>query len=252
MRKFRTIWKFLTPGWLQEDQGGRLLYSLGLLKDAFAERMRQSAWLTLPSIAAADALSLLGADRGMPRGLFEPTATYRGRLAAWRFPKGHRVRGTAGALLEQVAIALRSTEQTTVDQRGTEYRRDAAGVVTVTRDAVWDWDGDALLPNWGRYWVVVRSTGAPWPAFTDGAWGDTVLAPEDVALAGSGIHPGEVSAVRRVASNARLGWTPAGRRAIYLVIYFPADPYPVPDGTWDVWANRDPAYRYVPLNASVT
>lgn len=252
MRKFRTVWKFLTPGWLQEGQGGLLLYTIGYMKDVFYERMRQTAWLSLPSLAAADSLAFIGSDRALPRGLFEPAETYRARLAAWRFPKGHRVRGTAGALLEQMSIALRSTEQTTVDQRGTEYRRDADGAVTVTRAVAWNWDGATLLPNWGRYWLVVKSTGEPWPSFTDGAWGDTVLAPEDVALAGDGIHPGEVDAVRRVTSNARLGWTPAGRRAIYLVIYFDGDPYPAPDGTWDEWPNRDPAYRYIPLHSSVT
>lgn len=252
MRKFRTVWKFLTPGWLQEDQGGKLLYTLGYVKDVFYEGMRQRAWLSLPSLAAADSLAFHGHDRALPRGLFEPADTYRARLAAWRFPKGHRVRGTAGALLEQVSIALRSTEQVTVDQRGTEYRRDADGVVTVTRDVVWNWDSETLLPNWGRYWVVVQSTGEPWPSFTDGAWGDTVLGAEDVALAGDGIHPGEVDAVRKVVSNARLGWTPAGRRAIYLVIRFPGDPYPMPDGTWDEWPSRDPAYRYVSLHPSVT
>lgn len=250
-RKFRNVWQWLVPGWLQSGQGEMVLFVQGLLKDAFAERMHQSARLHAPSLCPSDALDLHGSSRALIRGLFEPEASYRGRLVAWRYPYGHRVRGTARGLLDQISVALRGTEWTTVDARGTQVQLDSDGTATVTRDVTWDWDGEALLPNWGRYWLVVQSGGEAWPSFDDGAWGDSVDNP-DVCLAGDGIHPGELDAVRRLVSNGSLGWTPAGRRAIYLVIYFDGSPYPAPTGDWDEWPNRDQQYRYVPLHSSVT
>ncbi len=245
MRTFRTIWKWLVPGWLQKGQGEIVQYTQGVLNDAFAERCRQTTWLGLPSLTPADSLPMVGRDRGLPRGLFEPVATYRARLAGWRFPRGHRVRGTALALLEQVNVALRGTEWVSIDQRGTRY--DFGG--GATRGVTWNWDGATLLPNWARFWLVVKSTGAPWPSFADGAWGPTVGGDPDIALAGSGIHPGELEAVRRLVRTP-LSWSPAGRHPVYLTIYFDGDPFPVPDGAWDVWENRNPLYRYVPLSES--
>jgi hypothetical protein len=252
MRLYRTVWKWLIPAFLQEDQGELVQWTLGLFHDIVRERMRQVAFLGLPSECVSDALPLHGQARAIPRGLFEPERSYRQRLIGWRHPRGHKVRGSALALLEQVAAALRGTRHLTIDARGTQYEN---GVATpALRGVVWNWDGAegaSIGSQWGRYWIVVKSTGARWPTFTNGAWGPTIKTP-GVVVGGSGIHPGEVSAVRKLTSNGRLGWTPAGRRAIYLTIYFDGDPFPVPDGTWDSWANRDLTYRYVPLHASVT
>lgn len=240
------------PGFLQRGEGELVQSVLGLTKDALYEACQQTAWLMLPSLAPADALSRIGKDRAIVRGLFEPAAGYRERLIAWRYPRGHRIRGTATALLEQLAAALRGTEYTTIDARGTKYQSGVA--LPAARGVTWNWDGAEganIGAQWARYWLVVKSSGAPWPSFTDGAWGPTIGNP-DVCIGGSGIHPGEISAVRALVSPLRLGWSPAGRRPVYLTIYFPGSAFPVPDGTWDDWANRDPAYRYVPLHSSVT
>jgi hypothetical protein len=122
----------------------------------------------------------------------------------------------------------------------------------MTLGNTWDWDGEYVFPNWGRYWVIVKSTGSPWPTFDDGAWGDVIDAPEDVCLAGEGIHPGEIAAVRQLTQVGRLSWTPAGRRPIYLVIWFDGQTFPAPTGDWDSWENRDDSYTYEPLHSSVT
>lgn len=248
MRRFRTVWKWLVPGWLQSGDGEKVLWLIGVVHDAFAERCRQTAWLTLPSLAPDDALELIGRDRGLPRGLFEPEAQYRERLKGWRYPLGHRVRGSAWALLAQVAVALRGTQHVTIDARGTRVEHGGA----MTLGNAWDWDGEYVFPNWGRYWVIVKSTGSPWPTFDDGAWGDVIDAPEDVCLAGEGIHPGEIAAVRQLTQVGRLSWTPAGRRPIYLVVWFDGQTFPAPTGDWDSWENRDDSYAYEPLHSSVT
>ncbi len=256
MRRFRSIWKSLVPGFLQRGEGELVQYVEGLLLDAFAERCHQSAYLMLPSVAPSDALPRIGADRGILQGFVEPEAAYRERLRLWRWPRGHRVRGNATGLLEQVAVSINGTEYQTIDVRGTRYTIDSAadaGTPTVERGVEWDWDGQALLPNWGRFWIVVKATGGYWPSFDDGAWGDTVDGDPDVSLAGDSIHPGSISAIKRIAKVGRLSWTPAGRRPIYLVIYFDGDDYPEPDGTWDEWENRPPdTYAFEPLHESIT
>jgi hypothetical protein len=244
VRKFRTIWRWLTPGWLQAGQGELVLFVQGLLKDAFAERAHQTARLQYPSTCPSDALELHGHSRALPRGFIEPEANYRARLAGWRYPEGHRTRGTAGAMLAQFALALRGTHHVVIDAKN---QRTIVGSGAALPP---DWTWDAMpAEQWGRYWLVCRSIGAPWPSFTDpgwlAAWGD----PEAV-LAGSGIHSGELAAVRdQLASNRRLGWTPAGVRGVNLILYFAGDDFPEPTGDWDEWVNRDTDYRYVPLNA---
>jgi hypothetical protein len=246
VRKFRTIWKWLVPGWLQAGQGELVLFVQGILKDALAERMHQSARLHAPSLCPSDALELHGRSRALPRAPLEPEANHRARLAGWRFPEGHRTRGTPGAMLTQFEPALRGTHHVIIDARN---KRTIAGAGAALPDT-WAWDAMPAA-QWGRYWLVCRSIGTPWPSFTDlgwlAAWGN----PEAV-LAGSGISYGEIAAVVALASNRRLGWTPAGVRGIYLTLYFAGQAFPTPAGNWDSWANRSANYRYVPLSAGLS
>lgn len=243
-RRFRNIWKWLVPGWLQSGQGELVLFVQGMLKDAFSERMLQTARLQFPSTCPSDALDMHGRSRALLRGLFEPEENYRARLAGWRYPEGHRTRGTAGAMLAQFVLALRGKHHVVIDARNKRTESGSGG----TLPAAWDWDAVASS-QWGRYWLVCKSTGSPWPSFTDpgwlASWGDVTA-----TLAGAGIHAGEVAAVRdQLASNRRLGWTPAGVRGVNLVLYFGAS-FPEPTGDWDLWVNRDADFRYVPLNAA--
>ena len=256
-RTFRSLWRFLIPRNFQNGDGEALLYTQGWFQDAFAESCRQTASLMFPSVCPSDALPKIGADRGIPRGFAEPDASYRRRLIEWRGQLGHRGRGGAPALLQQIAAVFGgAVEAQTIDARGTRYTRapgDDGTAVTVERGVSWNWDGEALTPNWARFWVVLKVDGsALWPSFDDGAWGETVDADDGVCLAGSGIHAGQIHAVKRIAKVGRLSWTPAGRRPIYLVLYFGGDAYPAPDGTWDEWANR-PAdqHAFEPLHHSL-
>jgi hypothetical protein len=241
-RKFRNIWKWLVPGWLQSGQGEMVLFVQGMLKDAFAERAHQTARLHYPSTCPSDALDFHGRSRALPRGLAEPEDNYRARLAGWRYPEGHRTRGTARALLAQFDLALRGDHHGIIDARNQRTISGSGAALP----AGWTWDAEPSS-QWGRYWLVCKSIGSPWPSFTDpgwlAAWGDV-----DAVLAGSGIAAGELSAVVTIASNRSLGWTPAGVQGVNLVLYFDST-FPEPTGDWGEWANRDIAFRYVPLNA---
>lgn len=255
MKRFRFIWKFLVPGWLQTGDGELVQWVEGLLLDAFAERCHQSAYLMLPSLAPSDALDKIGSDRGIPRGFIEPEDSYRERLVRWRWPRGHRVRGNAPGLLEQIALAIHGTEYETIDARGTRYALvPPATEPTIERGVTWDWDGQALLPNWGRFWLVVKSTGSlPLTWDEDEANGTEWDEAPEVCWAGEDVHTGEIAAVKRAVQVGRLSWTPAGRRPIYLVLWFEGETYPEPDGTWDEWENRPPQdYAFEPLHPAIT
>jgi hypothetical protein len=252
VRTFRTIWKWLVPGWLQEGEGELVQYAINVVRDAFAERSLQTVLLSMPSYCPEDALPFHGRDRAIPRGLFEPAESYRARLVAWRFPRGHRIRGNAPALLEQVTAALRGEEHQTIDARGTRYTQGSTDAAE--RGVTWDWDGAEganIGTQWGRYWIVVKATQNPetWDdASNTEVWDDTR---ETGTWAHSEIHRGEIAAVRSLVAPGSQSWTPAGRRAIYLVIYFQGQSYPVPGGDWDDWTQRDPQYAYVPLHTSI-
>lgn len=244
-RTFRTVWRSLIPGNFQKGEGELVQYVQGLVEDAFAETARQTAALMFPSVCPSDALDKLGADRAIPRGFAEPETSYRQRLIAWRFPRGHRIRGNAVGLLEQIAAVFGGAcDVQTIDARGTRYTWGEDGTSTVERGVTWDWDGEALTPNWARFWLVLKIDGAKRHDTWDNteAAGTTWDAAEEsgTAWAGVGFHYGQIKAIRRLAQVGRLSWTPAGRRPNTLVIYFEGETYPAPDGTWDDWSSRPP------------
>lgn len=251
MKRFRDNFYTFLPNWATRGDGELEQYTEGIVLDAFQESCHQTAKLMLPSVCPSDALNRIGADRGIPRGFAEPDASYRERLRRWRYPRGHRIRGSAPGLLEQVEATLAGTIHQTIDKRGTRYTHGTDGA---ERGVSWDWDGEALTPNWAKFWVVVKSTSRPPSTFAEDEAAEAVFdEDEDGCFAGEDIHPGEIAAVRQLCKVGRLSWVPAGRRPIYLVIWFEGETYPAPDGTWDSWGNR-PAdmHAFEPLHPSIT
>src|SRR6187549_1469002 len=103
MPTLRSIYKFLVPSWLSAGDGGLVLDTLTDQIDDSVEKMRESLVARFPTYAQDDALTLIGQDRLIPRGRAETSEHYAQRLIAWRYPRGHRVRGSAFALLNQVS-----------------------------------------------------------------------------------------------------------------------------------------------------
>lgn len=256
-RTFRTVWRFMIPGNFQSGEGEIIQHTEGMILDAFAESCHQTALLMFPSRAPSDALAKIGADRAIPRGFSEPEDSYRLRLRAWRFPRGHRIRGNAVGLLEQIAAVFGfAVEADTIDARGTRYTWGADGTSEVERGVTWDWDGVALLPSWARFWIVLKIEGATqhdtWDAVEalGTTWDEAEAEPR--CWAGLGIHPGQLAAVKRLARVGRLSWTPAGRRPNTCVVWFEGESYPAPDGTWDDWKERPPfTHAFFSLHAEI-
>ena len=95
---FRDSVKDFSPPWLANDtpastgyaggQGGRFMYTLGLMTDTNLEKLNQAMKAHMPGVGTPTALPLLGDDRLIERGLTESDEAYATRLSgafdAWR------------------------------------------------------------------------------------------------------------------------------------------------------------------------
>ena len=246
---FRALYRWMLPGAYTDDDtdGGKVLYSLALIKDAFTQTYRDRLTARFPSYAGESALALIGADRGIPRGRAETQAHYAARLPAWRSPRGHRVRGNAFALLEQIAeyfgggFAL-YTEQA----NGAQRKRSAAGVESSTTLGGWDWDSDTnpdWADQWARFWLVIDGTDLidAAPSFGAGALYGGALGNSAYAVGHTGVSADDVNAIRKLFRDR--AWKPAGTRAMWAVISINGVT-PLPEGAYARWARDDGAGNY--------
>ena len=234
---FRRIFYKLAPSWLTTEDGEKVLFSLGLMMDAFAERARQGALANMPSYCPEDALAPIGRERRIIRGINESAETYAERLLPWL--DDHAVRGNAWKMMDQlrgycgVDMMIR-----TVDVRGNWYTRAANGSLSYLLDqANWNWDG-AAASQWSRFWVVIYPSASLWTvgptwgaaALWGGAWGTAGY------TWGSTATPDDVQSIRSIVRE----WKPAGTRCVNIILAFDAASFaptgapgaPLPDGAW--------------------
>lgn len=233
--RYRTAFKKLVPAWLADD----VLYSLAVMKDAFAERVRQGLYARWPSYAPPSALPYLARDRRIVRGINEPTSSFRVRLRRWL--RDHRVRGNPFALAAQLrAYCNADVRIRIVDRRGNWYTIDRDGSLSwQLNQANWSWD-DGGLDRWARFWVIMypTSSGQPWSVATSpyAGKGQTI---------GTTATPDQVATVRAIIRD----WKPAGTRCEWVIVAFDDlsfDPSaPEPDGAWKHWG-KDNAGNYEP------
>jgi hypothetical protein len=256
-RRFRDLYKHLVPAWLYTGEGEMLLHAWATILDASVQRMLDGLEARFPSRAGEDALRLLGQDRGIPRGRDETSAHYAERLKGWRFPRGHRVRGSAYALLNQVSEYFGGVRCWTVDVKGTIHERTADGVETTTYGNAWDWDAGASLGRY-RFWVVVDvSTFATEnPDFGNSLlWGGALGTP-GYTIGQIGVLPGDGPALRNLMRGV-CPWRPAGTQPEWVVLSLDGTFAPT-DGNEGVWSvegggahrqrSRDADYRYISLD----
>lgn len=169
MRAYRNIVQSLVPKWLSAGEGGKVLYTLHLVADAFLERARLGLIARFPSYAPEDALPLLSRDRKIMRGLNEPQSSYAVRLCQWL--DTHKTRGNPFVLLEQLRSYLQSDVTVrTVDQNGNWFSIEQGGAYDVQLSkGQFNWDSVSSRA-WGQFWVVVYgSTLWTAPKYGDGS-----------------------------------------------------------------------------------
>lgn len=254
---FRQLYRYMVPGWLRNGDGGRILYALATIVDASAERMSQARGARFPSRAGASALAKIQLDRGLVRGRTETTDHFRARLKAFRHPRGHRVRGSAFALLEQVAEYLGGTTTSawTISANGTRHDRAADGTESYSYGNAWTWDSVAAT-EWGRFWINLDSDDLTAQAgFGATLWGGSIEAPDET-IGIAGMTPYDAAALRGL-MRGRWPWRPAGTTGQWLIVSIDGSDV-VPDVSYAKWgelylSNYIPArssdHRYIHLAA---
>ena len=258
---FRSIARWLLPGWLIEGEGGLVNEALTATLDMLAQKVSDGLDAGFPSRADASANALTGLDRGILRGRDETDAHYARRLISWRYPRGHRVRGLAWAALEQVYEYFGGIYCWTVDIRGERFVRTEAGEEQKPGPIAggWKWFSDPIVTagKWAQFWLVLEPrpqiTFKRWPALDapGGTWGGGTfdeIAARGVALGHDGITHEDARAICRL-FRGRHAWKPAGTKAVFAILGFSDHGSNViaPDGTWYRYAGaggRDPSLEY--------
>lgn len=238
MARFRHAFRKLAPRWLTEGEGERVLYSLNLVIDAFAERTRQSVLARFPGHAPPDALGPMSRDRGLIRGFAEPAAALRLRLLGWL--DVWRSAGNAKTLMDQVAAYLYPHEVTLrlVTNNGLLwYTRATDGTFSYHFRSSSNWNWDDTPASWSRFWLIIYppATGL----WSDMTWGDLSYWGE-LDTWGSDNTLAQVEAIRSICRRFK----PAGTRCSHIVIAFDPNWFSpddvlsnpnMPDGSWGTY-----------------
>lgn len=266
--RWRRLFKSFLPANLTTGDGELVHYSLGATVDLWFERLREGIRARFPSHAPDDALSLIGKDRKIVRGINEPRESYKSRLV--RAPDDHRVRGNPWALMGQLRGYMQEEGVTrTVDANGTWCSIAADGSRSyLLSQTNWNWMGELATigdPDlwggkigtdetvicaamWSRFWPLLFPI-AIWtagPTIGDpDLWGGAIGT--DGYTIGSTATPDEVANVRAIVR----AWKPDGTRCMRIIVAFgsgdfePSDAAPPnPDGFWNDPDNRLPNAAY--------
>lgn len=240
--RFRRAFYKLLPSWLTTGEGELVDYSLGVIKDAFLERLKLGRDARFPAYAPPDALTYLGRDRKIVRGINEPAASYAVRLQRWL--DDHRVRGNPFALMMQLRAYMQADcKIRTVDRAGNWYTIEENGTRSVNLAlGNWNWDG-AAATLWSRFWVIIYPIGGtdPWAPSVGDAGGASWPVGGTI---GTTATPDQVASVRSIIRD----WKPAGTTCEWIITAFDAASFnplglPEPDGTWD-WFGYSNAGAY--------
>jgi len=240
----------MLPYWCLDDEAdGALVYTLALMIDVSLQRLRSGLEARFPSRAGASAQALIGGDRLIARGRDETEAHYAARLAAWRYPRGHRVRGSVFALLEQIgeyfggALSLYG-----IDRSGNLRRRYGDGAETATAGTAWTWDTGAAS-QWARQWIVIDGSELfrAQPDFGDAAlWGGAMgTAGYCVGIGGSSAEDWRAIVAL---TRGQHRWLPAGTQGEWIIVSLDGTS-PAPDATWAKWGVLD-GTDYVPSRSA--
>lgn len=231
-----TAW---VPWWLVGPNRGRVLWSAGAALDAGVEWLFQGLQEAYPSLCSPEALTWIGRDRRIQRGLNETDASYRRRLLLWL--DAWRQAGTAFGIIGQAQSYFAETQTPTnigpvmhLVQHNISTNtatwwtvsNDGERTFTIVDPSNWDWDSQA--PDYHgnlrdtRFWVIIQQQagGSPTPLFApQEASGPTTPVSSQTIPLGSSIGS-TVSAddLTRIASD----WKMAGSWCAGVVIDYTA------------------------------
>lgn len=220
---FRNSFKSRVPPAIGAGEGEAVLFVQNYMWDVAREVFRKGIELRFPSLTSDSGLALLGHDRGIVRGRSETQEHYAARLTRWRWPRGHRTRGSAFALLEQIFEYWGGLRCWTIDVNKSRHVRSFDGVESASYAYPWAWDSDT--DRWARFWFVLEPN-PDRPEFQPiigvaGEYGGTLEHTHgDEFCAGlKGMTPGDWDAMRRLFKGAHI-WKPAGTNQQFALVYY--------------------------------
>ena len=238
MPTFKSLYKFMVPAFLYRGDGGKVLDALTDLIDESVARVRAGLEARFPSRAQPDTLAMLGQDRGIPRGRSETAEHYAQRLIGWRYPRGHRVRGSAFAALNQISEYFGGIACWSIDVNGNRHDHAADGTESFSYGNAWNWD--ATSSPRGRFWFVLNLQGIASPNPKIGSpllWGNKIgPAGRGYAIGHQGVAASDAAAIARLFTSD-VPWKPAGTMQQYAVITFDGST-PAPTGNWQLPSGR--------------
>lgn len=231
----------VVPRWLKAYGGNaiKLVYTFALHLDALGEALDKGVRARFPG-QQADALGLIGRQRGIIAGPNEPAESYAERLRFWR--QSRKRKGNWFAALEQLqgyfapagfSVAL-IQDRATVGGPGyrydlapggyvhsTDYSGAPVGTALVTAIPGWNWDGGS---NPNRFWLLFWVNSANWPSGSgyanDGIWSDSGTV-GDGGVIGSTASPIDVGAVKAILTD----WTPPHAIPMQAILAFSESDY---------------------------
>jgi hypothetical protein len=236
------------PSWLLDDEaGGAFARILAGLADTSAARVRAGLEQRFPSRADAAALAMIGQYRLIPRGRDETAAHYAARLKAWRYPRGHRVRGNVFALLEQISEYFGGATLLGIDARGNARQWLPGGDPYTLPGNTWTWDSRPAS-EWARQWIILYGVGVGTPeaVFTEQPdfgdptlWGGA-LGTDGYCVGIGGSSAADWRAIRDLCRGQHR-WLPAGVQGEWLIVDLVgvAGILDMPDATWSRWGYLD-------------
>jgi hypothetical protein len=270
---FRASAQTYSPPWLLGYVGARYVYSAAIQWDTLAEFTRLGVIQRYPSLAQSSALTPLGKDRRIFRGLSETDAHYAERLRL--FKRTWKLAGNAPTVLRQLwelmapdAVRIRYVVNgyDGVPGAGTQFADwwtiDATGL-SFERVAPSNWNWDNQFGFNIRFWVIIyrddlvpAKWGVPPYEWAEPGlfWGGAPGSPRDWVVdafnivetfkaAGSHMGPWpDFNGGLIVADPGFTGapWGPAGPFAPST-----APGYPMPDGTFNDYNSRSPGSIYI-------
>jgi hypothetical protein len=153
--------KKISPPWLQAGNAEKFLFGLGLICDVQIQRIQDTVLSRFPLKALAGALSYIGSDRRLMRGINETDTSYALRLSQ-AFTDWHFAGLPRGVLKQLLGFTAKKPRIISVDNQNQWYWYDAGADSQLPPEKmVNDWsvliDGDMEDPSM-TYWTEWSST----------------------------------------------------------------------------------------------
>lgn len=255
-RTWRDGYLSLHPKWLLGKNGYALATVIGLTWDLLGTALDFGIRSRFPGVNHS-VTSLIGRQRGIPRGPNEDDSTYERRLQYWR--QIRRRGGNPYALLEQLQIYFYPVPvhtrliawngaRYTLAPGGWQYTLTGFDPLTapsgtvVTDQISWNWG----VPAPGDFWVMVWVDGGTWPSGATYANDLTFSDPgtvDDGGTIGSTASPADISGL---VETVRV-MTPPHATARNIILAFDSTGFDniTPHFNWTNPGERDPNFEYI-------